>query len=153
MIKKSIVKLLAASLIAILAPLTAYAWNFTVPAQPVQPKDGVFTFPVGAFQDGKARHYEYQTNNGQRVRFFVVKSKDGKIRTALDACEVCHKAKKGYVQQGNDMICTNCGLKFKTEKVGEFKGGCNPHPVKATIQGDKLNISQKEIVSGLRYFQ
>ncbi len=75
------------------------------------------------------------------------------IRAALDACEVCHRAKKGYVQQGNDMICINCGLKFRTDKVNEVKGGCNPHPVNRTIQGDKLVISQQEVASGLRYFQ
>jgi uncharacterized membrane protein len=130
-----------------------YASNFTVAAKPVQAKDGVFSFPVSEFQDGKARHYEFSTPNGEKVRFFVVKAKDGAIRSALDACEVCYKAKKGYVQQGNDMICINCGQKFKTEKVGDVKGGCNPHPVKNSIQGDKVTITQQELLSGVRYFQ
>ena len=131
----------------------AFAWNFTVPAQEIQPVNGTFVFPVSAFADGKARHFEYKISPNERVRFFIVKSTDGVIRAALDACEVCHRSKKGYVQQGNDMICVNCGLKFKTEKVGEIKGGCNPHPVNRTIEGDKLVISQQEVASGLRYFQ
>ncbi|MBI5252532.1 MAG: DUF2318 domain-containing protein [Desulfomonile tiedjei] len=131
----------------------AFAWNFTVPAQEVKPVNGAFVFPVSAFADGKARHFEYKISPNERVRFFVVKSTDGIIRAALDACEVCHRAKKGYVQQGNDMICINCGLKFRTDKVNEVKGGCNPHPVNRTIQGENLVISQQEVASGLRYFQ
>jgi uncharacterized membrane protein len=131
----------------------AFAWNFSAPAQEVKPVNGSFVFPVSAFADGKAKHFEYKASPNQRIRFFVVKSADGVLRTALDACEVCHRAKKGYVQQGNDMICVNCGLKFRTDKVGEIKGGCNPHPVKGTIQGDQLVISQQEVASGLPYFQ
>lgn len=131
----------------------ALAWNFTAPATEVKPQNGVFEFPVSAFQDGKARHFEYKHAPNQWVRFFVVKSTDGVIRAAFDACEVCYKAKKGYVQQGNDMVCINCGLKFRTDKVNEIKGGCNPSPLKRTIQGDKVIITQQDLMSGQKYFQ
>jgi uncharacterized membrane protein len=137
----------------ILTAGVASAWNFTVPAQPVQPQNGAFTFPVSAFQDGKAKHFEFKTPDGQRVRFFIVKSKDGALRAALDACEVCFKGKKGYVQQGNDMVCVNCGMKFKTEKVGEIKGGCNPSPLKLTVKGADVVVSQQDLMNGLHYFQ
>lgn len=141
------------TMILVMSALSIAPANYTVAAQPVQPKDGVFTFAVADFKDGKARHYEYTAPNGTKIRFFLVKSKDGVIRSALDACEVCYRSKKGYVQSGNDMTCINCGLKFKTEKVGEFKGGCNPHPIKSTVQGDKITISQQEIMTGQHYFQ
>jgi uncharacterized membrane protein len=131
----------------------ASAWNFTVPTQEVRPADGVFVFPVASFQDGKAKHFEYKPSPDQRIRFFVVKSTDGVIRAAFDACEVCWKAKKGYVQQGNDMICINCGLKFRTDKVNEVTGGCNPSALKRTVQGANVVISQQDVMSGLRYFQ
>ncbi len=131
----------------------AFAGNFTVPAQEVKPVNGAFVFPVSAFADGKAKHFEYKISPSQSVRFFVVKSTDGVIRAALDACEVCFRAKKGYVQHGNDMTCINCGLKFRTDKVNEVKGGCNPHGLARTIEGDKLIISQQEVASGLRFFQ
>jgi uncharacterized membrane protein len=128
-------------------------WNFTAPAQEIKPENGQFAFPVSIFQDGKARHYEFKAAPDKRIRFFVVKSTDGIIRAAFDACEVCFKAKKGYVQNGNDMTCINCGLKFRTDKVNEIKGGCNPSPLKRTIQGDKLTISQQDVMAGLHYFQ
>jgi uncharacterized membrane protein len=131
----------------------AFAWNFAHPAQEVRPDNGVIVFPVSAFADGKARHFEYKASPDQRIRFFLVKSADGAIRSAFDACEVCFRAKKGYVQQGNDMVCINCGLKFKTEKVGDLKGGCNPSPLKRTIQGDKVVIGLADVMAGLHYFQ
>ncbi len=144
---------LAALLTMSVSAQAAAAWNFSVPTQEVRPADGVFAFPVAAFQDGKAKHFEYRPSPDQRIRFFVVKSTDGVIRAAFDACEVCWKAKKGYVQQGNDMVCINCGLKFRTDKVNEVTGGCNPSPLKRTIQGANVVISQQDVMSGLRYFQ
>jgi len=131
----------------------AAAGNFTVPSAEIKPQNGLFQFPEAAFQDGKAKHFTYKHAPNQEVRFFVVKSTDGVIRAALDACERCFRAKKGYVQQGNDMICINCGLKFRTDKVNVVTGGCNPHPLKRTVKDGKILITQEEVVSGLRFFQ
>jgi len=131
----------------------AHAWNFTVPAVQVKPVNGAFSFPAAEFQDGTARHFEYAHAPNQRVRFFIVKSTDGVIRAALDACDRCFQAKKGYVQQGTNMICINCGLKFRTDKINVLTGGCNPHPLKVTNDGKNLIITQQDVVAGLRYFQ
>ena len=83
----------------------------------------------------------------------MVKSTDGIIRAAFDACEQCFRAKKGYVQRGNDMVCMNCGLKFRTDKVNVVTGGCNPAGLRRTIQGPNVLISQQDVLAGLRYFQ
>ncbi|MDQ7781231.1 MAG: DUF2318 domain-containing protein [Desulfomonilaceae bacterium] len=129
------------------------AWNFVVPAVEVKPQNGVFAFPQNAFADGKAKHFEYKHSPSQWVRFFVVKSSDGTIRAAFDACDVCWRHKKGYAQQGNFMVCINCGLKFRTDKVNEVKGGCNPSPLKRTIQGDNVIVTQQDVMSGQGLFQ
>lgn len=129
------------------------AWNFSVPTQEVKPTNGVFAFPAAAFQDGKAKYFQFSPAPNQKIRFFVVKSTDGVIRAAFDACDVCWRAKKGYVQQGNDMVCVNCGLKFRTDKVNQVTGGCNPAALKRTVQDGKIIISQQDVMSGLRFFQ
>lgn len=136
-----------------MAPANAGAWNFTVPVQQVKPANGVFVFNAAAFDDGKARHFEYVHSANQRVRFFVVKSVDGVIRAAFDACEVCWRAKKGYRQDGPNMICINCGLKFRTDKINEIHGGCNPAGLQRTIEGGKVIVSQQDVLQGLRFFQ
>jgi len=127
--------------------------NFTVPCTEVKPQNGIFSFSASAFEDGKAKHFVYKHSPSEEVRFFVVKSTDGTIRAALDACDVCFRAKKGYVQQGDNMICINCGLKFRTDKVNVLTGGCNPHPLKRAIKDGKVLISQDEVVAGMKYFK
>ncbi len=131
----------------------ALAWNFSVPTQEVKPSNGIFSFPATAFQDGKAKYFQFSPSANQKIRFFVVKSTDGVIRAAFDACDVCWRAKKGYVQQGNDMICVNCGLKFRTDKVNVVTGGCNPSALKRTIKDGNIMITQEDVMSGLRFFQ
>jgi uncharacterized membrane protein len=101
---------------------------------------------------GKARFYEYKTASGKTVRFFALKSPDGAYRAALDACDVCFHAKKGYSQEGEDMVCNNCGMHFPSAKVNEAKGGCNPVGLERKVAGDKLNISAKELEAGANYF-
>lgn len=129
------------------------AWNFSVPAQEVKPANGVFAFPATAFQDGKAIYFQFSPSADQKIRFFVVKSTDGIIRAAFDACDVCWRSKKGYVQQGNDMVCVNCGLKFRTDKVNVVTGGCNPAALNRTVQGGNIIITQQDVMSGLRFFR
>ncbi len=133
--------------------LAAPQGNFTVQAQEVNPANGVFQFPAGSFDDGKAKHYVYKYSPDEWVRFFVVKSSDGVIRAAFDACDVCFKGKKGYVQQGNFMICVNCGLKFRTDKVNEVTGGCNPGALKRTEKDGNIIITQHDVLAGLGYFK
>jgi uncharacterized membrane protein len=138
-----------------LLPLTAFAvvWNFSVPATEIQPENGVFSFPVSSFADGKAKYFNYKQSPSQWIRFFVVKSSDNVIRAAFDACDVCYRAKKGYVQEGDNMVCVNCGMKFKTTKVNEVTGGCNPAALKRTIKDDRVLITLQDVESGVKYFQ
>lgn len=130
-----------------------YAWNFQVPCTEIKPQNGTFVFPVSAFNDGKAQYFEYKHSPSEWIRFFVVKSTDGVIRAAFDACDVCYRQKKGYVQQEKNMICVNCGLKFRTDKVNEVTGGCNPSALKRVIQGDKVIVTQQDVMTGLRFFK
>jgi uncharacterized membrane protein len=109
-------------------------------------------FPTHAFNDGQARYFQYPGGNGTTVRFFILKSSDGVIRTAFDACDVCWREGKGYYQQGDFMVCRNCGRQFASVKVNEVKGGCNPAPLERAIVGDKLVIKAADIIKGSQYF-
>jgi uncharacterized membrane protein len=108
-------------------------------------------YAVNLFNDGKARHFRYTVGN-QTITYFILKSSDGVIRAAFDACDVCWPAGKGYVQVGDQMICRNCGRKFDSVRINEVKGGCNPAPLNRRIEGDRLIIQKADIVEGIRYF-
>ena len=110
------------------------------------------SFPMQAFADGKAQYFQYPMGNGVTVRFFILRSSDGIVRAAYDACDVCWREGKGYYQDGDFMVCRNCGQRFASVKVNEIKGGCNPAPLNRTIAGDKLVIKIADIVQGSQYF-
>lgn len=109
------------------------------------------SIPIDEVNDGKAHYYSIDLD-GKEIRFFVVRSKDGIIRAAFDACDVCYRAKKGYAQQGDFMVCNNCGMRFHSTRINVVKGGCNPSPLERRTEGDKLIISLDAVKSGAMYF-
>ncbi len=109
-------------------------------------------YPVKTFQNGDARFYSYPADNGVTIKYFVVKSSDGVIRAAFDACDVCFQAGKGYEQKGDFMVCKNCGRRFASVRVNLVEGGCNPAPLKREVRGVKLIIQVKDILEGKRFF-
>ena len=108
--------------------------------------------PVAEVSDGQAKFYHYTLSNNQEIGFFVVKSPDGVIRAAFNACDVCYANRLGYTQRGNDMVCNKCGRPFPTASVNEVKGGCNPAPLTRTVEGDQLLIKASDLQQGAFYF-
>lgn len=106
---------------------------------------------VSSVNDGKAHYYSYD-NDGIEIKFFVLKSSDSVIRAAFDACDVCYLEKKGYYQDGDEMVCRNCGLRFPSVKINVIKGGCNPAPLERNLDGNELVITLEDIEAGKRYF-
>jgi uncharacterized membrane protein len=109
------------------------------------------TYPVAIFNDGKAHYFDFNAD-GLTIRYFILKSSDGVIRAAFDACDVCWPAGKGYFQEGDEMICRNCGRRFASIRVNEVKGGCNPAPLNRKVVGDQLVLKREDIIQGKSYF-
>jgi uncharacterized membrane protein len=109
------------------------------------PVNGVLQIPVASISDSKAHHFQVKSEDGTMVTFFVLKSADGVLRAAIDSCDVCYRSGLGYYQDGDNMICKNCGQKFASNKINVIKGGCNPAPLNRTVDGDKLVIQMKDI--------
>ncbi|WP_432737965.1 Fe-S-containing protein [Maridesulfovibrio sp. FT414] len=107
--------------------------------------------PLEEVSDSEAHYYSMNVDN-TNVRFFVLKSKDGVIRAAFDACDVCYHSGKGYSQDGDFMVCNNCGMRFHSTRINIVSGGCNPSPLERTIEGQNLIISMDAIKSGKKYF-
>lgn len=119
----------------------------------VQPVNGAIAIPIASISDGAAHHFKVQAADGTMVRFFTLKSNDGVIRAAIDACDVCYRAGKGYAQSGEFMVCLNCGQRFHSSKINVIKGGCNPAPLERKVVGDKLMISMADINANSWYMK
>lgn len=142
--KKTIITNLIISLIILGISIPSHAL-FGSKFKSLKPANGNLYIPVKDISDGKAHYFRVKSDKGIIVDFFTIKSPDGNIRAAIDSCDVCYKSGKGYVQENNFMICTNCGRKFATDRMNEVKGGCNPAPLSRTIEKKNLVISMKDI--------
>ena len=131
---------------------TTTASNAAVPATgKADTATGLVSYPVSLFDDGQAKHFDFKDGD-TAIRYFVIKSADGVVRAAFDACDVCWPAGKGYYQEGDAMVCRNCGRKFASNLVNEVQGGCNPAPLKRTVENGMLVIQPDDIRSGAGYF-
>ena len=155
--KNSTVKVLAVVALA-LAGLAVYFVAVagggaagTAGGGPLRAEGGEVSIPVSEL-GAKARFYEYKTASGKTVTFFAMRSSDGAYRAALNACDVCYAGKQGYRQEGEDMVCNQCGMHFPSSKVNEAKGGCNPIGLQRKVEGESVRIDARGLEAGARYF-
>jgi hypothetical protein len=93
-----------------------------------------------------SKWYPYDSD-GVEIRFFAVKSNDGEIHVAFDACDVCYEEKKGYRQDGIQMVCNNCDQTFLIKAIGSenLKGGCWPSYLPMSIEEDNIIIKISDL--------
>ena len=82
----------------------------------------------------------------------MIRSSDGEIRAAFDACDVCFRSRRGYRQSGAHLVCNNCGSGFRSVDVNVLTGGCTPGTLERTIVGDQVVITPAAIERGAVYY-
>lgn len=89
----------------------------------------------------KANFYSYDID-GTQLEIIAIKAPDGSIRTAFNTCQVCYSSGRGYYEQeGDKLVCQNCGNTFTASDVEVAKGGCNPVPISSEYKTvDETNI-------------
>ena len=117
----------------------------------VEAQDGAVRLPLSTFDDGQAHHYTFM-HEGKPLEFFVLKSDDGVVRAAFNACDVCFLERKGYTQDGETMVCNNCGRRFPADQINVVEGGCNPSPLERTVSGEELVIQFEDLLTGQDLF-
>ncbi|MDP4180781.1 MAG: DUF2318 domain-containing protein [Bacillota bacterium] len=92
-----------------------------------------------------AKFYPLKTGE-TNMEIMAVKASDGSIRTAFNTCQVCNGSPKAYYkQEGDVLVCQNCGNRFKMDMIEQQRGGCNPVPImkeNKTEDGSKIVISK-----------
>lgn len=95
--------------------------------------------------------------DGIELEALAVKASDGSIRTAFNTCQVCYSSGRGYyVQEGDLLICQNCGNRFAMDDVEVTRGGCNPVPITKdykTVNDDSIIISKEFLAEVSVIFQ
>ena len=115
-------------------------------------QDGRISIPLSQVNDGKVHFYTYR-HSGKRINFFVRTDGKGTISSYFDACYTCYKKKKGYRQEGEDIICNECSMKFGlAEEKWSEKDGCNPILLKSSREDNRLLIDTAVIERGAKLF-
>ncbi len=90
------------------------------------------------------------------MEIMAVKASDGTIRTAFNTCQVCNGSPRAYYrQEGDTLVCQNCGNQFSMDMIEVEKGGCNPIPIMAGDKidnGDTITLSKDFIASNKGLF-
>ncbi len=110
----------------------------------VYAKNGEVRINLSDVSDGKAHYFQFE-DGGRVTKFFLLKAADGQVRAALDACDVCYQSKKGYRQEGDVMVCNNCGNRFPADKINVVRGGCNPVPLDRNLYGNTLVLNAGQL--------
>ncbi len=73
----------------------------------------------------------YPYNIGKtNMEVMAVKASDGTVRIAFNTCQICYDSGRGYYkQEGDELVCQNCGNRFYIDQLEKIKGGCNPVPI------------------------
>lgn len=114
------------------------------PAREMAFTEGQVSIPVSEVSDGELHRYSASLD-GKEVRFLIFRKPDGKVVTVLDACQICGPV--GFYKTGNQIICKNCSAPVNPQSMGQ-PGGCNPIPLKSSISGEQITISQADLSSG-----
>jgi high-affinity iron transporter len=127
--------------IAVILMFTAeFVYARTAAAPPAATRlegvDGRVSIPVTDLADSNL-HYFTADSGGTLLRFLVIRKGDGDYAVALDACQICGWS--GYRQQGQNVICRNCGAAIYVPSIGQA-GGCNPVAVKARVEAGKVTV-------------
>jgi uncharacterized membrane protein len=126
-----------------------HAQNPVIPAQNATD----ILIPVGNLT-ATAQFYSYDSG-GITIRYFLVKDAQGNVHGAMDACDVCYAAKKGYRQNGDVMHCINCGREFSITSLGtdNLEGGCWPSHLPITTSSGNVTIKISDLVSKQYMFE
>ena len=94
--------------------------------------------------------------DGTEMEVIAVKDAKGTIRTAFNTCQICYDSGNGYYkQEGDKLVCQNCGNSFTMDQVGNTSGGCNPWPIledDKTVTDDEIQISYDFLKKSLEIF-
>lgn len=123
------------------------------PSEDTEKPADEFVIPLAELS-GTAKFYSWKAP-AATVKFFAVLDAAGGVHVAFDACDLCYGAKLGYSQEGDMMVCNNCGNKFLITGIGTTNrgGGCWPGYLPVTIGEDAVTIQHADLKAGSWYFQ
>ena len=125
----------------------ARAMDAPSPAQSLAAQSGEIRVPLSDLADSNV-HFYVGNVSGTEVRFLVLhRSATNDYAAALDACQIC--GTKGYRQEGQNVVCKNCGAVIYIPSIGQT-GGCNPIPLHSRVDGAQLVVNLTDLAEAMK---
>lgn len=137
----------------VLILLVLCACSAQEPKYPVVKADGsIVKIPLKDVSDGRVHFFSFKSD-GKNINYFVRMDGAEKLHTCFDACFTCYKFKKSYRVEGTDIVCNECGTRFRlADEVWRDVGGCVPIGVPSAINGDFIFINVSDLKRGAKLF-
>jgi len=104
------------------------------------------TLSTAEVNDDKLHRYGVHLDDGKggnvEVRFLLFKKPDGTIVSVADACQICGPV--GFYIGDQGITCKMCASPLNAASMGQ-KGGCNPIPLKSTVEGGHVVIQAADL--------
>lgn len=93
-------------------------------------------------------------NNGINIEILTAIDKNDNPKATLNTCQNCMGSPKAYfIQDGDSVVCQNCGIGHKIETLGIAKRGCNPIPIDSLVIDDKnISFDKAELLDNTELF-
>ena len=118
----------------------------------VRPDRGQVRIPLAVVGDGAVHFFTY-AQAGTNVNFLVRTDGSGALQAHLDACFSCYRYKRGFVVEGDALVCIACRLDYRIEdEVWDFIGACAPIAIHSARDDDDLVIDQRLLDRAAKYF-
>lgn len=106
-----------------------------------------------ASADHELLYADYDAD-GVTIQVMLYKDDDNVIHGAFNTCQVCNGSPYAYFEQeGEEIVCQNCGNHFSIEDIGDVHGGCNPIPLEFTQEGDSVRIDVNYLLDNVDIFE
>jgi uncharacterized membrane protein len=114
---------------------------------------GQVVLDVSDLEPGDVRFYRFLNYGNQEVRFLVGRDGEGVLQVGFDASETHSKLGRGFRHEGDWLVDNKCDSAVRLESVNEGGRGCRPVPLEHTVDGDRLVLTEADILRGWRYFR
>jgi uncharacterized membrane protein len=106
---------------------------------------GRIVIPIERVNDGNLHRFVHRVIEGDSatdVRYIVIRKNETTYGIGLDACDVCGAS--GYFQRKDQVVCILCDVVMNISTIG-LPGGCNPVPLKFTIESGNIIIMTDDL--------
>lgn len=148
--------ILLVALFSALVVAADYAWEggFGRGYERVRPDaDGQVVLDVSDLPPSEVRFYRFLNAGNQEVKFLVGRDRHGTIQVAFDASETHAQLGRGFRHEGDWMVDNKCDSAMRLENVNDGGRGCRPVPLRHRVEGDRVVLTEQDVLTGWRYFR